>query len=928
MFSNILGGAAGFPVADLGDEISKSIRFPTNNGSERLEWATGPSATTSWAVSFWMKLGQVGQATDGTIWQASGASSGPGLYINHNSAAGADMGVLRDPNNGYSSGRSLRDPSAWYHVVHTFHASGGTNRVRIYINGETALDTTGVGAAIDPGKFRIGGNAQWPQPQFQGYMAEWHFVSNNGNLTADDFGRTNDDGIWVPKTYTGSHGSDGFHLDFADGSDLGNDVSGNNNDFTATGFDTADVVLYSAQTTATNGGFNASFPATNMFDGSLGTMALAASSNGVITFEPSTAIAFTNGVHMNVNHTAGDPGEFRVTVDGTTGTFTTFPTPANSSTALVNQIATGSGNLEKIEVRRTGVDNPAVVAIGINGTATSNILVDNIDNDVDYLDTPTSNYSTYNPLVNNDEPTFNQANLDGDVFNNGIAWATQELPDEHLYCEFIRTAGDLFAAGVWDAEDRFEKGAANDNDYAFGIVYSEFQNNPRIFNENTTATQTGLTAYSTGDVLGVEWRGDLATRQVNFYINGTQVGTSENVAAGGRYYFGVDRAGGSTGPSVQVNFGQMPFLAAPTGVSNTTHGMQTNNLPEPTIKNGKEHFEAKLYSGTGSSNAITGLEFSPDLIWIKVRDAADNHVLVDTIRGTDSVLFSNSNDAPASSFSRFTSFDSNGFTVDTTDTSWNNSANDYVAWCWKAGGTAVSNTDGTITSSVSANTTAGFSIVGYQGNGSTGTVGHGLNSAPEFVIQKNRDQDSNWLVYHKDLGKSHTNFPNWLYLNTQNAEQNSVSSSNHPFTNDPDNSVLNLGTGTSELTNVNGEDHIAYCWHSVEGFSKIGSFSGNADADGPFIYLGFRPSFFLWKRTDSTGSWGMIDSTRNTHNPLGQQLFPNTTDSEATYTICDFLSNGIKMRNSFGDTNTGTIAFLAFAENPFGGENAAPATAR
>jgi len=375
--------------------------------------------------------------------------------------------------------------------------------------------------------------------------------------------------------------------------------------------------------------------------------------------------------------------------------------------------------------------------------------------------------------------------------------------------------------------------------------------------------------------------------------------------------------GGSGDANIEFNFGQMPFLHQPSGYQ----AIAGNNLPEPTIKNGKEHFEAKLYSGTGSSNAITGLEFSPDLIWIKVRDAADNHVLVDTIRGTDSVLFSNSTDVEASSFSRFTSFDLNGFTVDGSDTAWNNSSNDYVAWCWKAGGTAVSNTDGTITSSVSANTDAGFSIVSYTGTGANATVGHGLNSAPEFVIVKSRDTSQNWACFHTGSSNGHI-----LTLNTSFDRH---ADSTYWQSTDPSSTVVTLGS--NNLTNKSGDDMIMYAWHSVEGFSKFGSYEANGvDVDGPFIYTGFRPAFVMIKNIDAAFEWMMYDTARNPNNQSENFLAAEQNSAEQTNRFIDILSNGFKCRDNSNQLNKSgdTHIYMAFAENPFGGENQPPATAR
>ena len=812
LFGNsILAGSAGQGGADLGDTIEQSLRFPTNAGSERLEWATGPSTTTSWTVSFWMKLGQVGQAIDGTIWQASGASSGPGLYINHNSAAGSDMGVLRDPNNGYSSGRSLRDPSAWYHIVHTFHASGGTNRVRIYINGETALDTTGVGATIDPGKFRIGGNAQWPQPQFQGYMAEWHFVSDNGNLTAADFGRTNDDGIWVPQDYTGSHGSDGFYLKFDssgfNGSGgIGADHSGNGNDFTASNFDTAAI---------------------------------------------------------------------------------------SSS---------------------------------------------NFDNDIDYFDTPTSNYATLNPLSRG-AGTPSEANL------STTAGAVASTPNVPATIRNV-TSGDWY----------FEFDGSNGNTI-FGIVPGDNvdyplgdprgNGTPAIwFGPNTvfsgisgvSAMSLSPSVTSTNHIQSM--RVNIDNEEVTFYGEGTDQGTytfaqlntnlQVNLANQPLSFFATPILSNE-----QVNYGQRPFVHRPSGLTDTGN-LQTNNLPEPTIKNGKDHFEAVIWSGDGTSPRTIATEFQPDLVWIKSRSNATSHFLYDSVRG-----FGNSNELSSNSTRQegdgttntaangyVSGVTSSGFTL-TAGTSGDNYTNDssrtYVGWAWKAGGTAVSNTDGTITSSVSANTDAGFSIVSYTGNGTAGaTVGHGLNEPPEFMIFKSRTTGDDWSVYHKDLPNG-SNGLQYLILSASSSVRDTAGSISQAPTSD----LIRLN-GNS-LTNASGT-MIAYCWHSIPGYSAFGSYTGNSNANGPFVYTGFRPAFILYKCSSTSSNWHIRDNSRNVFNPANAALYPNLPNIETANSgnDVDLLSNGFKIRNGDGDQNiTGqTWIWAAFAESPFGGENQPPVTAR
>jgi hypothetical protein len=255
-----------------------------------------------------------------------------------------------------------------------------------------------------------------------------------------------------------------------------------------------------------------------------------------------------------------------------------------------------------------------------------------------------------------------------------------------------------------------------------------------------------------------------------------------------------------------------------------------------------------------------------------------------------------------------TAFGSGGFTVGAL-AQVNTSAATYVGWQWKGGGAAVSNTAGTITSQVSANASAGFSVVTYTGTGANATVGHGLGVAPKLIIVKARSQASNWNVYSATLSNQQ-----FVRLNTADSVQASALIWNATT---PTSSVFSLGT----LAGVNGsgDTHVAYCWSEIDGFSKFGSYTGNGSADGPFVYTGFKPKFVLIKSTTSAFNWILIDGARNTYNLSGSRLIPNLSDAEANDNGLDILSNGFKLRSADGSTNVsgGTMVYAAYAENPF-----------
>jgi hypothetical protein len=360
-----------------------------------------------------------------------------------------------------------------------------------------------------------------------------------------------------------------------------------------------------------------------------------------------------------------------------------------------------------------------------------------------------------------------------------------------------------------------------------------------------------------------------------------------------------------------------------------------------TINKPSNHFDIQLNTGTNTSGrTFTGLNFQPDFIWTKVRDSANyNHALVDRVRGGNKFLFSNSTSAEdVASHGQITSWNSDG-------TTWSDGTNgtyprlyyndagqlggsgSRVWWNWKANGAGVSNTQGTISSTVSANTTAGFSIVTYTGNGTSGaTIGHGLGAVPAFTIVKNRSLGGrNFQGFHKSLGntKSH------LINSTEVPRTNSVFWNNTS----PTSTLITLGNDAD--VNESGQSFIAYCFAEVKGFSKFGSYTGNGSTDGTFVYTGFKPAFVIIKRTDSAGyDWLVYDNKRQVeYNVVDDFLKPNLSDAETTGNAgqsLDFLSNGIKFRGTGASSNAsgGTFIYMAFAEQPLVGTNNVPATAR
>jgi len=344
-----------------------------------------------------------------------------------------------------------------------------------------------------------------------------------------------------------------------------------------------------------------------------------------------------------------------------------------------------------------------------------------------------------------------------------------------------------------------------------------------------------------------------------------------------------------------------------------------------TIKKPSDYFNTKVYTGTGSSLALTGVGFQPDWTWIKRRNGTAYHWLIDAVRGSTKAIYSNGTEAEQTQSQGITSFDSDGFTLGT-NSDVNGSSDTYASWNWLGANGTASNTDGSITSTVSANTTSGFSIVKYTGNGTAGaTIGHGLSSVPNVVLIKALTSSSQqWNMYHSSLGNgSH------MHFNLTNA----VNSSSNYFNNTtPTSSVFSVGSYFE--TNESSTDFIAYCFAEKKGFSKFGSYTGNGNADGPFIYTGFKPAWILIKHsgggTAGGEQWNLQDVKRSTYNPSIVMLSPNTNDADnsTTNNSLDILSNGFKVRTVDNRLNNSgaTYIYMAFAEEPLVGDN--PATAR
>jgi|DEB0MinimDraft_6_1074348.scaffolds.fasta_scaffold13777_1 hypothetical protein len=533
------------------------------------------------------------------------------------------------------------------------------------------------------------------------------------------------------------------------------------------------------------------------------------------------------------------------------------------------------------------------------------------------LDTPTDNYATLNPLLKHSSVTLADGNLEASAGTNGwfgsigtvgiklgdkVYFEGKCLTNTRLYFGLSRVNGS--GGTIRPESDSTFEGGQSDTDYMWRVTDAN-----TVYYQTTNQSVT-VSAVAVNDIVGCSVDTD---GTVKFYKNGTEIHSFSTTLVAGDTYMPVYSVNGATSTEKwEARFGSTGISHQPTGFSL----LRTSDMDDPTIADPSAYFQISLWNGNGSTQTITqdgNSTFQPGWIWSKGRNNLQEHVVFDEVRGTTKYL----KVSPAGTEgtqSGVTAFNSDGFDLG----SWavtNGSGQTHVGWQWKAGGTSgSSNTDGSITSTVSADTTSGFSIATYTGNATVGaTVGHGLGVAPKMVIVKSRSNSENWVVGHDSMG-----WTKGIYLNSTSA----------PFTLDiywnntaPTSSVVELHDHVT--TNGSGYTYVMYSFAEVEGFSKFGSYTGNGSTNGAFIYTGFKPAFVLWKQYTNLGtnSWGIRDSARDPYNVVESVLRPDTSAAETTASsaYADFLSNGFKLRATDGFVNkaSSNYLYMAFAESPF-----------
>ena len=974
----ILAGASG----SQGYQISRSVRLRSSASAYFNRTPASAGNRKTWTWSGWVKRGTLGAVN--RIFSADDGSASTDQDYNtllFNSSDQLQFGG--NLTNFRITTAVYRDPSAWYHIVFVTDTTQATaaNRFRLYVNGSevasfgtsnnpTQNTDLAVNAAI--GHF-VGSIASGSY--FDGYLTEINFIDGQA-LTPSSFGETDTiTGVWKPKRYTGTYGTNGFYLPFNisttptfagsfNGSSQYLTVPANaafnmgSGDFTVEAwvyFNTSGRQLIASQYDSAGSNASGSFElarnASNVLSFLINSGGTAYSAVGTTTLPTgqwihvagvrsgNTLSCYMNGVlqgSANVSGVTtnsstqplqlsgygsgtglflnGQLSNVRI-VKGTavyTGAFTpsTAPLAAISGTSLLtlqnSTVVDNSSNAFTI----TNVGPVTTSSVTPFGTSISSDASGNnnhwTSNNVNYsvsgvtydsmLDVPTpyadggngrGNYCTWNPLSAR-TTTLTNGNLAAST-TTGMCAGTIAVSSGKWYWECTptdTTAQQLF--GIIAASNTAFPTYPGQTSDSYG--YYAFNGNKYT---GGTATAYGA-AYGNNDVIGVAL--DLDAGTLVFYKNGTSQGTAYSGLSG---TFMPAAGDGATNAWV-ANFGQRPFAyTPPTGFK----ALNTQNLPDSTIKKGNQYFNAVTWTGDGvDGRTITGVGFNPDLVWAKGRSNTGAHVLADAVRGTNANLYTNLTDAETNpttgaSGGGIGSVTTDGFVLEQGSTNMdlvNTSSRTYVAWQWKE------------------SATAGFDIVTYTGTGTNGqTIAHSLGVTPSMVIYKCRGTptsvNGNWLVWHRSISQAIQSSTNIVAGSFTGATYLNLTSASGSY-------------GFDNQIGENGKTYVAYAFAEVAGFSRFGSYTGNGSTDGPFVYCGFRPAFIMAKDASVTNSWVMYDLRRDPYNVSQNYLIPNSSGAEGVSTSLDITANGFKIRTTGpGALNTSgsTVIFAAFAENPF-----------
>ncbi len=767
-------------LPDEGYNISRSVRLRSSASAYFNRTPASSGNRTTWTWSGWVKRGALG-----SLQFFFSANTNSGSDTDHTDIRFSSSDTLQFVNDAsglvtvnLNTTQVFRDPSAWYHIVVAVDTTQATasNRIKFYVNGS---QITAFGTATYPSQnaslfvnnninHRLGGYQPVSGP-FDGYLTEINFVDGQA-LTPSSFGETDAvTGVWKPKKYTGTYGTNGFFLNFSDNSNntaatIGKDYSGNGNNWTPN----------------------------------------------------------------NISVTSG----------------TTYDSM---------------------------LDVPTLWADGGNGRG---------------------NYAVMNPLQTGSYVTQSNGNLTntGNTATNSalVLASIGQLTSGKWYWEYTQGTVQSETCGVCTQDMSGVSLLNGENIGAYGVGV-------RASGTVYGGTVGSITSWTAGDVIGIAVDCDNGaaywSKNGTWLNSGVPTSGSSKTGAVGTWTPSPTKLitpafGAYNGGSVSATFGQRPFsYTPPSGFK----ALNTLNLPDATIKKGNQYFNTVLYTGNGSSQAVSGVGFQPDLVWVKNRSTNVYHTVSDSVRGALQLLQTQSTAAEVSG-SHLSSFDSDGFSV-LTATAVNGSGNSLVAWNWKEGATQ------------------GFDIVTFTGTGAAQNISHSLGVAPKMIVCKRRNSTGEWLTYTQMTGNT-----SFLELNTTAASFASSTAWNNTS---PTSSVFTVGTASG--CNASGGTYVAYLFSEVAGFSRFGSYTGNGSADGPFVFCGFRPRWVMIKRTNDISNWNIFDTARNTANVNNNFLAANLSNAESQIDL-DIVSNGFKPRDAGGtatNANGSTYIFAAFAESPF-----------
>ena len=698
------------------------------------------------------------------------------------------------------------------------------------------------------------------------------------------------------------------------------------NDFTVNNLAaTGGSKLYSEELTSTTGWHTWAgtyHGPDSLFDGSTATGASPDNGTGAEgTWTPAGGMAYSKSVEV---WGGGDSGhdQAQLNSDG----WVTAPSEWLT-------LASGSGTITTIKWR----DNRTNAAAGLSAIRIDGVLlVDPQEGDV-LTDSPTSygtdtgqggevsgNYCTLNPLQKGAATTLTNGNLQylGGASNQTLG--TIGMSSGKWYWEDTKISGTYGATGIALADAPLTNHPGQGNSWAYNKAGTKWTGG--------ASSSYGAT-WDSGDTIGVAFDADVGS--LTFYLNGATQGVAYTGLTSGPYF----PTGADNGVVGHFNFGQRPFKYDNAGTNRPSTQYKclcSTNLAAPALNDPSKYFDIKTYTGAGGTTTISGLNFQPDMVWSKCRNEAVSHIIYDAVRtaGPDKGLNTDLDRAEGSSydgstgtrFGHVSAFTSDGYTVvDGNQTTGyvNKAADTYVSWNWDAGSSITPSSSYNITPSAQwVNATAGFSITGYTGNSSTEqTIPHGQSAAPDLIITRARSAAYEWPVYHSSLATNKNLFlhldnqANIISGNADNVDQGGIISvNNNTWT-------ATVGASNDNNTNADGVTYISYAWSAIPGYSAFGSYTGNQDNWGPFVYTGFKTKWLMIKRTDADQDWLLVDAARNPYNPIQGSLYPDEATSE--YTGNDhrllFLSNGFQLHTThvLNNASGGTYVYCAFAESPF-----------